>query len=383
MSDRSTTALVICPPCEPGEGVSRKVAGLTVGERLLLALSFQGIKRVGFLGTGTRPQSDRAGVEIFEPSENEGPDEHFLILTSDLVFDRGMLSEGDEPDPDLPIRYVDAPAWKAVVADPWGWLALLDRGRAGMGRRFAIRVTDRASARLAERSLLESLRKPIDGFVSRHLNRHISLAVTRHLVKTGLRPNHVTAFIMLFGIAAGVFGMIAEPWWTLVLAGLFFQSQSVLDGCDGEIARLTYRFSHRGQWLDTIGDDLTNWLFTLGLAVGQARVMDLPWLYAAGGFVFLAQVWAAAVMYQRLIKMGTGDLLALPNAVTGESSTGRTAKVLRVFQIIAKKDTFSLVTAIMAAAQIPLVAFVLIGLGSVGMAAGLTVNEYRLRKQGI
>ena len=36
------------------------------------------------------------------------------------------------------------------------------------------------------------------------------------------------------------------------------------------MARLTYRFSHLGQWLDSVGDDLTNYLFCIALALGQA-----------------------------------------------------------------------------------------------------------------
>ncbi len=381
MGQKTVTALVLCPNTPPGEGVERKIAGLTVGERLLLALSFEGVGRVAFIGDGPRPVSSRADIEIFDADSDIPPDEPFWLLTSDTVFDRSMLREGNEPDPDLPLRLLDPPAWKAVVEDPAGWLALTDPGRAKEGSRFAIRITDRAMARAAQRALLLSLIKPVDGFVSRHINRKISLAITKHLVRTGLSPNHLTVFIMILGVASGVFAALAEPWWMLVIAGFLFQAQSVLDGCDGEIARITYRFSYTGQWMDTIGDDLTNWAFTLGLAIGQARMMNLPWLYVAGGYVLVAQLWAAGIMYQRLIKMGTGDLLAIPNAVTSGEARGLIGRIIKVLHVMTKKDTFVFITAIMAAAQIPLVAFGLIGFGSTAMAIGLTINEYRLRRR--
>ncbi len=382
MSQKTVTALVLCPDSAPGEGVERKIAGLTVGERLLLALSFEGIGRVAFVGDGPRPVSSRADIEIFDADSDFPPDEPFWLLISDTVFDRSMLREGNEPEPDLPLRLLDPSAWKTVVEDPPGWLALTDKGRAVQGSRFAIRITDRTMARAAQRALLLSLIKPLDGFVSRHINRKISLGITKYLVRTGLAPNHLTVFIMLLGVASGVFAALADPWWMLVIAGFLFQAQSVLDGCDGEIARLTYRFSYTGQWMDTIGDDLTNWMFTLGLAIGQARMMNLPLLYAAGGYVLVAQLWAAGIMYQRLVKMGTGDLLAIPNAVTGSEAKGLLGRIVKVLHVMSKKDTFVFVTAIMAAAQIPLVAFGLIGFGSTGMAIGLTINEYRLRKSG-
>lgn len=380
--DNRRTALVLCPPAAPGYGVDRKLAGLSVGERLLLALSAEGFERVAFVGAGPAPRSDRADIEVFEAIQVSPEDmgENFLVLPADAVFDRAMLREGDEPDADLPVRRMGSQAWKAVVTDPAGWLALLGKGRARTGRRFAIRVTDDASHRAAERSLLLSLRKDIDGFVSTHLNRYVSLFVSRYLVRTGIRPNAVTVMIMLVGVGAGVAAALADPWWMLVIAGVLFQAQSILDGCDGEIARLTYRFSRRGQWLDTMGDDLTNWLFTSGLAIGQARMMDLPLLYAAAGIVFFSQIWSAALMYRRLLKMGTGDLLALPNLVTGKPPTGAWGKVVKVLHVMSKNDTFTLITSIMTAAQIPLAAFGVIAFGSFGVAWGLTVNERKIRK---
>jgi phosphatidylglycerophosphate synthase len=184
---------------------------------------------------------------------------------------------------------------------------------------------------------------------------------------------------MALGALSGVFAALGAPWWALVLAGLLFQAQSVLDGCDGEIARLTYRFSHTGQWLDTIGDDVTNYLFCLGLAVGGARVHGWPWLYAVGGFFFLLQCYASGIQYQRIRRMGTGDLLAMPNAVTGGPARGAWGRFTRAVHLMTKRDTFVLVTAVIAACQLPLVAFGCIAVGTIVLACGLTLNEIRLR----
>jgi len=267
-----------------------------------------------------------------------------------------------------------------VLADPDAWLGRLGPGGSEhVGRAYAVRVVDKESARAAERHLLASLKKPIDGFVSRHLNRKISLFISRFLVRTGARPNAVTVAIMALGALSGVAAAFGEPWWALVLAGLLFQGQSVLDGCDGEIARLTYRFSYTGQWLDTIGDDLTNYLFCLGLAVGCARVHGWTWLYAVGGFIFVLQWYASGIQYQRILRMGTGDLLAMPNAVTGGPPKGAWGKFTRAVHQITKRDTFVFVTAVIAAAQAPLVSFACIAVGTIVLASGLTLNEIRLR----
>jgi CDP-L-myo-inositol myo-inositolphosphotransferase len=267
-----------------------------------------------------------------------------------------------------------------VIADPAGFLALLGRGQAPGGRGFALRVTDRALARDAERCLLLSLKKDADGLVSRVINRRVSLFCTRFLVRTGLVPNHLTIAIMALGVASGIFAALAEPWWWLVLGGALFQAQSILDGCDGEIARLTYRFSRLGQWLDSVGDDLTNYSFFLGLAIGQARAQELSWLYAFGGVVFALQWAASGINYQRLIRLGTGDLLAIPNMVTGGTPRGAVGRVIKALHVIAKRDTFVLLVAVLAAVQLPLVALFGYAAGSVGMFVGVLMNELRIRE---
>ncbi|HUT76565.1 MAG TPA: CDP-alcohol phosphatidyltransferase family protein, partial [Polyangia bacterium] len=271
-------------------------------------------------------------------------------------------------------------AWKAVITDPVGFLGLLGRGQAPGGNGFALRVTDRAFASSAEHCLLQSLKKEADGLVSRTINRRVSLFCTRFLVRAGLVPNHLTIVIMLIGVASGVCAALAEPWWWLVIGGALFQAQSILDGCDGEIARLTYRFSRLGQWLDSVGDDLTNYSFFLGLAIGQARVLDAQWLYAFGGAVFALQWAASGINYQRLIKLGTGDLLAIPNMVTGGTPGGAVGRAIKGLHVIAKRDTFVLLIAVLAAAQLPLVALFGYAAGSVGMFIGVLINELRIRE---
>jgi phosphatidylglycerophosphate synthase len=388
MSSETTTAIVICPAGPPATTVGRSLAGLTVGERLLLALSYADVERAVLVGPGARPNSDRAEIALFE-ADGAGidPAQRYVVLPADLVFDRRLLADLDVLPADLPIRAIDAAGAAEVLADPDAWLGRLGNGRPeGGGRGYALRVVDDEGARAAQRHLLESLKKPVDGFVSRHLNRKISLSISRFLVRTGVRPNAMTVAIMGLGALSGVAAAFAEPWWTLVLAGLLFQGQSVLDGCDGEIARLTYRFSYTGQWLDTIGDDLTNYLFCLGLAVGQARVHGWTWLYAVGAFFFVLQCYASGIQYRRILRMGTGDLLAMPNAVTGGAPKGAWGKLTRAVHQVTKRDTFVFVTAVLAAAQAPLVSFACIAVGTIVLAAGLTLNEIRLRameRQGL
>ena len=216
--------------------------------------------------------------------------------------------------------------------------------------------------------------------MSRHLNRHVSLFFSRFLVRLGWPPNLFTVFFMAIGATSGVLVAFAEHWWALALGGLLFQLQSILDGCDGEIARLTFRFSHAGQWLDSIGDDLTNYAFCIGLAIGQARILDASWLYVLGFLTLFFQLAATGILYRRMILFGTGDLLAVPDMVSGGENDSWWGKVLKGLRLLAKRDTFVFIVATLAALQLPLAAFFTFAAGTYPMFLGVVVNDLRVSR---
>lgn len=189
-------------------------------------------------------------------------------------------------------------------------------------------------------ALLRSCRKPTDGWTSRHVNRLVSLNLTRLLLHTGLRPNHLTIAIVSLGIASGVIAARGTHDSFVLGAGLL-QLQSMLDGCDGELARMTFRQSTLGEWLDTIGDDLSNYVFFAGAAIGTWRASGHWGWLLVGAVLVGCGVIASAIEYRYLARKGTGDLLAYPIA----GSTGRTAALQPLF----KRDTFILLTFVAAA----------------------------------
>ena len=106
-------------------------------------------------------------------------------------------------------------------------------------------LTSAAEVRGTESWLLQSLIKRNEGFMSRHVERRVSLAVTRRLVETSVTPNAVT----LISVAIGLLGALGflSPAPAFQLAGaLLFLTHSILDGCDGELARLKFLESRWG-----------------------------------------------------------------------------------------------------------------------------------------
>lgn len=122
----------------------------------------------------------------------------------------------------------------------------------------------------AERWLLRGSGKSRDGFVSRYLNRPISRTVSQFLVKTSMTPNLWTLLITAFPVI-GFFFLIRGTYSGFVIGALLFNLHSILDGCDGEIARAKYLDSDKGPGIDAIGDLISLLLFSIGLGFGVSR----------------------------------------------------------------------------------------------------------------
>ena len=115
--------------------------------------------------------------------------------------------------------------------------------------------------------------KPQDGFVSRFLNRPISSRITRLLVKFPMHPSAFTASIFVLPVAAGVF-LLRGDYLSVLLGAAIFQVFSILDGCDGEIARARNLESKFGERLDNVCDFLGSLIYVLALGVGLQRFKE-------------------------------------------------------------------------------------------------------------
>jgi phosphatidylglycerophosphate synthase len=112
--------------------------------------------------------------------------------------------------------------------------------------------------------------KPQDGFVSRFLNRPISRRITSFLLKFPIHPNGWTISIFVLPLVAGAF-LIRGDYVSIVIGAAIFQVFSILDGCDGEIARAKNLESKFGERLDYFCDFTASLLYVLTLGLGLHR----------------------------------------------------------------------------------------------------------------
>jgi CDP-L-myo-inositol myo-inositolphosphotransferase len=153
------------------------------------------------------------------------------------------------------------PAFEASVREGDGSLAggvrrLAEQRRArvlGIGGHSWVDVDTAVDLRKARLLLAKGLAKPDDGLISRTINRKLSGRLLTPLLlrlAPGVSANQVSA--LAFAVALGAAGafLLGDP----VIGGLVVQLASVLDGCDGEIARLKKEQSPFGSFFDALLD---------------------------------------------------------------------------------------------------------------------------------
>src|SRR6266481_1003445 len=123
-------------------------------------------------------------------------------------------------------------------------------------------------SKLEENSDLMS--KPQDGLVSRFFNRPISRRITSVLLKFPIHPSTWTISIFVLPLIACVF-LVRGNYVSIVIGAAIFQAFSVLDGCDGEIARAKNLESKFGERLDYFCDFVSSLLYVLALGLGLHR----------------------------------------------------------------------------------------------------------------
>jgi phosphatidylglycerophosphate synthase len=241
----------------------RELLGLTLLERAVLSLRQKGYERIVVVGdaasltgeaTDLRPRVVGRLPEFVPASDGES-----------------LRRVAEEADGDVPQVRED------VVLD--------------------VAVSSAAGFREAERRLLESVRKETDGYVSRTLNRPVSLRLSKIFIRLGLTPNQISVGNLLLGLA-GAWLAAAGGYLNIAAGALLFQLSSIIDGSDGEVAKLTFTCSDRGSWIDTLCDELTCLAFFVALPVGVYRTTG------DGTYLLLmaATLLSGAVLYALMIR---------------------------------------------------------------------------------
>jgi phosphatidylglycerophosphate synthase len=168
-----------------------------------------------------------------------------------------------------------------------------------------------ADVRGTESWLLQSLIKRNEGFMSRHVERRVSLAVTRRLVETSVTPNAMTLISVAIGLL-GALGFLSPAPAFQLMGALLFLTHSILDGCDGELARLKFLESRWGAVLDFWGDNIVHMAVFAALAVEWSWSAGAAWPLLFGVTAIAGTLASATLMFRHTVEDS-----ALPEAWSG------------------------------------------------------------------
>jgi choline kinase/phosphoglycolate phosphatase-like HAD superfamily hydrolase/phosphatidylglycerophosphate synthase len=166
--------------------------------------------------------------------------------------------------------------------------------------------------RRGSRYLFRSTGKALDGAVATRLNRALSQRFVTPLllaVFPSITPNQVT--IAAFAVALVAAAALAAH--APVLAAVLVTAASVLDGSDGEIARLTHRSSRFGSFFDAVLDRAADGLLFTGAAIylatsgelaGNLGSLQVPVVIAVAGLALVGHLLVSYTTAKAVVDLG-------------------------------------------------------------------------------
>jgi len=187
----------------------------------------------------------------------------------------------------------------------------------------------------SERRLVDALAaqtKADDGFIARHFDRRISQSISRRLAHTSITPNQVTLLGMTMGLI-GAFLLSRPGYWPKLIGSLLFVLCVIVDGVDGELARLKLKESNFGHYLDVVTDNIVHVAIFAGIAfglyhdTGNAVYLRCLWILM-GGFAL-----CVVAVYQCILRLDADTL-------------SRSPQLVRVLTLVTNRDFAYLVFAL-------------------------------------
>lgn len=147
--------------------------------------------------------------------------------------------------------------------------------------------------------------------LDQYVTERIAMVFSRLFAKMHVKPNAISIFSAILGVAAAVLFAFHNIWINVGGAFLLIFSY-IMDCCDGQVARLTKQGSINGRFIDGVCDSVVYVSIYIGLAVRMCfdniwftDVSWFPWIIIIVGIVGLLchQPQCALVDYTRNFHM--------------------------------------------------------------------------------
>jgi phosphatidylglycerophosphate synthase len=211
------------------------------------------------------------------------------------------------------------------------------------------RVRSAEDGKAATWALLGRLQWRPGGVVAKYLNRPLSIRMSRYLVDTPVTPNQTTWFAFFVGLV-GIFLVFKGGYWLTLLGAFLLQANSVIDGIDGELARLRHQTSDYGAYLDSVCDEILNSLLFIGMGYNLMTGGHHPAWFYAGIFSGVMAFAYALVHWHCKWKHGLGFYWWF-EAYKPRKEVQRSTSLLSYFKKLFWKESYLLIFLLLAAAN--------------------------------
>ncbi len=182
---------------------------------------------------------------------------------------------------------------------------------------------------LAQEGLFNKLVKPKgEGPISKYINRRFSHAITKVIVNTPLSPNQISLVSLLLAFLSAIM-LINTHYLLVAIGGILAQTASIIDGVDGEIARVKFLTSGFGGWFDTILDRYGDVAITMGAAVGVYTREPSFWVAIIGVLALAGSILSSYSSHT--FKAAFGTSFKVGEEKSFSLSSGRDVRLFLIF----------------------------------------------------
>ena len=199
----------------------------------------------------------------------------------------------------------------------------------------------------AKEMIFSNVGKTATGWIAVNINGRFSLPLSKQLIKTPLTPNMISVLINVIGFMSGPFYALGHP----VIGAICMQIATILDRCDGEVARIKLMETKKGQWVDTISDQVSMLSFYIGLPIGYYAINNSGWIIGLGIMNVFFFVFFIAWSFYFLVKYTDSGSLVSYMKVDNFIDTEKTSymrKFISFLRPLGRRNFYSMAFLVMA-----------------------------------
>ncbi|MBL6934808.1 MAG: CDP-alcohol phosphatidyltransferase family protein [Alphaproteobacteria bacterium] len=307
--DAVSSLLMVLPPGNDGPvGPETELLGMPLARRTVRTAERAGFERI--ITPSDDPAPTMAARRIVVLSGDVLPDQkwlqellHMPVEPGKMIFEAGTAAVIETTPGQRPFSLHSSSQDEAghVFATLLGMFDASSCRLGELGEQRRLNLTPETTVSEAVDWLLGGLVKETDGVMARLVSRPISLAITRRIAATRVSANAMTIISILVGLLGAPFFLSSQPALQ-VTGALLFLAHSILDGCDGELARLRMKESRLGGILDYWGDNLVHVAVFACMGVGWSLESESIWPLWAGFAAVLGTLASAGFVFWRTMR---------------------------------------------------------------------------------